>query len=222
MKQSNGESNTNAPPAAQSMANPEDKTAFLSPSLSIAKRKTPSTIPTHAKGIIRFAVCEMRSAILYSAGLRIPVYIGIIKKTRSFDPKTPSPRTNVFNKSFLYLAKFPFIDRPFQNYKTIILYYFTYRAISQCFFSNLNNFFHFCFFKGITQNIKKEKTEPFQKGRANLAEKSQNLSPIHGRGELCSPAGDRRSPLRIKMLRCKQISNPDRFLKVCRDLCYFA
>ena len=47
--------------------------------------------------------------------------------------------------------------------------------------------------------------------RVKLAEKSQNLSPIHGRGELCSPAGDRRSPLRIKMLRCKQISNPGRF-----------
>ena len=42
--------------------------------------------------------------------------------------------------------------------------------------------------------------------RIKLAEKSQNPSPIHGRGELCSPAGDRRSPLRIKMLRCKQIS----------------
>jgi len=37
-----------------------------------------------------------------------------------------------------------------------------------------------------------------RKGRAKLAGKSQNLSLIHGRGDLRSPAGDRRSPLRIK------------------------
>ena len=53
-----------------------------------------------------------------------------------------------------------------------------------------------------------------------LAEKSQNLSPIHGRGELCSSAGDRRSPLQIKMLRSKQISNPDRFFTVCLGLLF--
>ena len=33
--------------------------------------------------------------------------------------------------------------------------------------------------------------------RVKLAEKSQNLSPIHGRGELRSPAGVQRTPLRI-------------------------
>ena len=33
-------------------------------------------------------------------------------------------------------------------------------------------------------------------GCANLAEKLPN----HGRGELCSPAGDRRSPLRISKI----------------------
>ena len=33
--------------------------------------------------------------------------------------------------------------------------------------------------------------------RVKLAEKSQNLSPIHGRGELYSPAGVHRTPLRI-------------------------
>ena len=32
-------------------------------------------------------------------------------------------------------------------------------------------------------------------GCAKLAEKSQNIYLTHGRGELCSPAGDRRSPL---------------------------
>ena len=35
------------------------------------------------------------------------------------------------------------------------------------------------------------------KGRAKLAEKSQNIYLKHGRGELCSPAGVRRTPLRI-------------------------
>ena len=32
----------------------------------------------------------------------------------------------------------------------------------------------------------------------SLSEKSQNVCPTHGRGELRSPAGDRRSPLRQK------------------------
>ena len=46
-----------------------------------------------------------------------------------------------------------------------------------------------------------------------LAEKSQNIDLTHGRGELCSPAGDRRSLLRIKMIHSKQIINPDRFFE---------
>ena len=37
-------------------------------------------------------------------------------------------------------------------------------------------------------------------GRAKLAEKSQNIYLTHGRGELRSPAGDRRSPLRISKI----------------------
>ena len=58
----------------------------------------------------------------------------------------------------------------------------------------------------------KRKIKAFPERRAKSAGKSQNLSLIHGRGELRSPAGDRRSPLRIKKLRSKQIISPDRSL----------
>ena len=50
------------------------KTFSVSPfSASIAKRKMASTIPMASSGRSRFAVCEIRSAVLYSAGERQPV-----------------------------------------------------------------------------------------------------------------------------------------------------
>ena len=54
---------------------------------------------------------------------------------------------------------------------------------------------------------------PTDKSVIFLAAKLQNFCLTHGRGELCSPAGDRRSPLRIHI-------NFGRELVISADLCY--
>jgi hypothetical protein len=54
-----------------------------------------------------------------------------------------------------------------------------------------------------------------------LSEKSQNLLLIHGRGELRSPAGDRRSPLQTKIVPQETNNNPRQIFEVCWGLLYY-
>ena len=51
-----------------------------------------------------------------------------------------------------------------------------------------------------------------------LSEKLQNLLLIHGRGELRSPAGDRRSPLQTKIVPQETNNNPRQIFEVCRGI----
>lgn len=87
---------------------PVEKTDALSEFLSIVNRNTASVIPADARGIRRLAVCDIRSATLYSAEVRQEVYNLIRKNTSSFELKVPIARIAVFDTSFLYLFIFVF------------------------------------------------------------------------------------------------------------------